>query len=117
MKLHIKRIYEPAASSDGYRVLVDRLWPRGVKKEDAAIDLWLKEVAPGTALRKWFDHDPAKWTGFTEKYKKELAVNEGLAMLWEAIRQHKVVTLLYGAKDTEHNQALVLKEYLENHPR
>jgi uncharacterized protein YeaO (DUF488 family) len=116
MNIRIKRIYEPAASPDGYRVLVDRLWPRGIKKEEAAIDLWLKEVAPGTELRKWFAHDPQKWEAFKKKYLKELSDNEGLATLLETIHEHKVVTLLYGAKDTEHNQAVVLKLYLENLP-
>ncbi len=114
MNIRIKRIYEPAASTDGYRVLVDRLWPRGVKKEEASVDLWLKEVAPGTELRKWFAHDPQKWEAFKKKYLLELSDNEALATLSETIHEHKAVTLLYGAKDTEHNQAVVLKLYLEN---
>jgi uncharacterized protein YeaO (DUF488 family) len=113
MNIRIKRIYEPAVPPDGYRILVDRLWPRGIKKESASVDVWLKEVAPSTSLRTWFAHDPRKWNVFKQKYLQELTNNEGLATLLETIHGHKVVTLLYGARDTEHNQAVVLKEYLE----
>lgn len=114
MKTSIKRVYEPAAKSDGYRVLVDRLWPRGLTKEKAAVDLWLKEIAPSTELRKWFQHDPEKWSQFQTKYKKELKENDEVVdQLKKEIKKHKV-TLLYGAKDEEHNEAKVLLKYLED---
>jgi uncharacterized protein YeaO (DUF488 family) len=110
----VKRIYEPASKTDGYRVLVDRLWPRGVKKEDAALDVWAKELAPSTALRNWFGHDPARWEGFRHRYAGEL---DELASFWRPLVVHAerhCVTLLYGARDEEHNQALALKMYLDN---
>jgi uncharacterized protein YeaO (DUF488 family) len=110
----VKRIYEPASKTDGYRVLVDRLWPRGVKKEDAALDVWAKELAPSTALRNWFGHDPARWEGFRHRYAGEL---DELASFWRPLVVHAErhrVTLLYGARDEEHNQALALKMYLDN---
>jgi uncharacterized protein YeaO (DUF488 family) len=107
-----KRIYEPRSKADGFRILVDRLWPRGVKKEDAHYDDWLKEVAPSTELRKWFNHDPEKWTPFKAKYKTELKGSEALKELRALIKKHKTVTLLYGAKDEEHNHALALKQFL-----
>lgn len=109
--LHIKRVYEPPSPKDGYRVLVDRLWPRGMKKETAAIDYWLKEVAPTTELRQWFHHDTTKWSSFREKYRKELAGNEAVAALEAILQKHRTVTLLYGARDEAHNHAKVLKEY------
>jgi uncharacterized protein YeaO (DUF488 family) len=112
MEIRIKRIYEPYAPSDGYRILVDRLWPRGIKKTEAHIDLWLKEIAPSTKLRKWFAHIPSKWPKFREKYREELKDNETLGQLLETAGTHHVITLLYGAKDEEHNDAVVLKEYL-----
>src|ERR1700761_3534463 len=96
----IKRIYEPYAKTDGFRVLVDRLWPRGLKKENANIDLWLKDVAPSYALRKWFNHDPEKWNTFLIKYGKELRLSQvALQQLLEIVNMHKKVTLLYSAKD------------------
>jgi uncharacterized protein YeaO (DUF488 family) len=111
MKLKVKRVYEPAARGDGLRVLVDRLWPRGVKK--TAIDLWLKDIAPSDALREWFHHEEPKWAAFRKKYLKELKDNpEAVAALRRA-RKGKTVTLLYGARDTEHNQALVIAEFLK----
>lgn len=114
--LRIKRVYEEASKEDGYRVLVDRLWPRGISKEKAHIDLWLKEIAPSNELRKWFGHDPEKWQEFKTKYKKELNENEdALKELVSLIKKHSHMTLLYGAKDTEHNQALVLHELLTKH--
>lgn len=114
MDLTIKRIYEPAEESDGMRILVDRLWPRGVSKERAALDLWLKEIAPSTDLRKWFGHDPAKWDGFVKKYEGELDSNpDATSQLREAIDSHPKVTLLYAAKDEEHNEAVVLEEYMK----
>lgn len=111
--IQLKRIYEPAAPGDGVRILVDRLWPRGISKEKASLDLWLKDIAPSTALRQWFGHDPAKWQEFRKRYNKELTEHpEAVATLKEKMRQGKV-TLLYGARDTEHNEAVVLKDYLE----
>lgn len=113
MSIAVKRIYEPAAKSDGYRVLVDRVWPRGVKKEDAALDIWSRELAPTTALRKWFGHDPARWEGFRHRYASELDARK---TFWEPLaiqaERHRV-TLLYGARDEEHNQAVALKMYLD----
>ncbi|WP_233190216.1 MULTISPECIES: DUF488 domain-containing protein [unclassified Brevundimonas] len=108
----LKRAYEPAEPEDGQRVLVDRLWPRGVSKEKAAIDLWLKEIAPSTALRQWFNHDPALWEEFQRRYRAELDANgEVVGQLKDVIRAGKT-TLVYGAKDEAHNDAVVLAEYL-----
>jgi uncharacterized protein YeaO (DUF488 family) len=110
---HIKRVYEPTSKSDGWRILVDRLWPRGLTKERAAVDEWLKELAPSTELRKWFAHDPAKWKEFQARYRKELAEKDDiLQQLREKGKAH-TVTLLFGARDEEHNEALVLKSVLE----
>ena len=110
--IRIKRIYEPPADSDGYRVLVDRLWPRGIKKESAHIHHWEKEAAPSGPLRKWFAHDPAKWAGFKKKYLAELEASGAGDRLKDLLRPHKTVTLLYAASDEEHNNAVVLREYL-----
>lgn len=110
----IKRIYDEPSNADGYRVLVDRLWPRGVSKEKAAIDIWLKEVGPSTALRKWFNHEAEKWPEFLKRYEAELKNNTALSELKKILKKHKTVTLLYGAKDAEHNQAVVLKTALKN---
>ena len=113
MSISVKRVYEPAAKSDGQRVLVDRLWPRGVKKEDAAVDLWVKELAPSTELRQWFGHDPARWDGFRHRYASELdELGEHWRPLAEQAERHHI-TLLFGARDEEHNNAVVLKSYLE----
>jgi uncharacterized protein YeaO (DUF488 family) len=109
----IKRVYEPASSDDGRRVLVDRLWPRGLSKENAHIDEWLKEVAPTKELRTWFAHDPAKWSEFRTRYQKELAANPAWGELIALAQKHPRLTLLYGAHDTEHNQAVVLKDFLD----
>jgi len=109
----LKRVYEAPSADDGARVLVDRLWPRGVSKAKAALDLWLKDIGPSTELRKWFDHDPAKWSGFQERYAKEL---EGRTDLVEALRQKErlgTVTLLYAARDEVHNEAVALKAFLD----
>ena len=112
MNIRIKRVYELPAKDDGLRVLVDRLWPRGLTKEKAAVDLWLKEIAPGTGLRKWFAHDSDKWAGFKKKYITELKENkEPVSLLKEKIKKG-TVTLLYGAKDQEHNEAVVLLDYV-----
>jgi uncharacterized protein YeaO (DUF488 family) len=114
MKIKIKRVYEKPEEGDGKRILVDRLWPRGLTKEKADIDLWLKEVAPSTELRQWFGHDPDKWSEFQKRYLKELKNNkENIAVLKKAIKRG-LVTLVYGAKDEEHNEALVLKEWLSD---
>ncbi len=109
--LELKRAYEPAAPGDGRRVLVDRLWPRGVSKDEAHIDLWLKEVGPSTALRKWFGHDPVRWDEFRRRYDEELDGNPAVEQLRQIIAQGPV-TLVYGARDTEHNQAVALAQYL-----
>ena len=109
-----KRVYEETAKGDGLRILVDRLWPRGVKKEDAGWDEWLKELAPSTELRNWFGHEPEKWPEFRRRYKEELKRNAAVADFIAAHKKNKTITLLYSAKDTEHNQALVLQEYLED---
>jgi len=112
VQVQLKRIYEPPQKSDGYRVLVDRVWPRGLSKDAAQIDLWMKDIAPSTALRKWFNHDPARWVGFQEKYRAELhELGDKLDEL-RARAKKEPVTLLYGAKDTEHNQAVVLRDVL-----
>ena len=111
--MKIKRVYEKPEKDDGTRILVDRLWPRGMTKEKAAVDLWLKEIAPSTALRKWFNHDPAKWPEFIQRYRKELEHNkEQVSILKKELS--KEVTLLYASKDEKHNDAVVLKEMLEN---
>lgn len=112
--IKVKRIYDAREEKDGYRVLVDRLWPRGIKKENAEIDAWLKEVAPSTGLRKWFGHDPGKWGLFKKKYNEELKENEAVNELPALIKKHKLITLVYAAKDEQHNQAIVLKQYIEN---
>lgn len=111
-RVQIKRIYEPAARSDGFRVLVDRLWPRGISKERAAIDRWMKEVAPSSELRRWFGHDPKRWDRFQERYRAELREHgPELAELRSCARKG-TVTLLFAARDVEHNEAVVLKEAL-----
>ncbi len=112
MDIHIKRIYEPPANADGYRLLVDRLWPRGVKKEDAHIDDWDKEIGPSTELRKWFGHEPPKYPEFKKRYAKELKEMTDELDRIRAVARKRRVTLLYGAKDEEHNQAVVLREVL-----
>jgi uncharacterized protein YeaO (DUF488 family) len=113
MTIRIKRVYEPAEAQDGYRVLVDRLWPRGVSKQDAAIDLWLKEAAPSTVLRKWFNHVPERWDKFKGRYFAELDENgEHLQPLLKAAKEGNI-TLVYSSRDQKHNQALALREYLE----
>lgn len=109
--LKIKRAYEEAQRADGTRVLVDRLWPRGVKKENARIDWWAKELAPSSELRKWFGHDPDKFAEFAKRYRSELKGNEALVRLKELVAKGDV-TLVYGAKDEQHNQARVLQQLL-----
>src|SRR5262245_28866274 len=112
MKIALKRIYEPAAPQDGFRVLVDRLWPRGIAKEKARIDLWLREIAPSNELRKWFNHDPAKWQPFCARYRAELREHgDPVAALKEKARRG-AVTLLYSAQDDKFNQAVALRQFL-----
>jgi uncharacterized protein YeaO (DUF488 family) len=113
--VRIKRAYEPAQPADGHRVLVDRLWPRGVSKERAHLDEWLKDIAPSDALRKWFDHDPRRWKAFRERYLQELDAPAAQALLAGLARRAKsrTVTLVYSAHDELHNDALVVAEELK----
>jgi uncharacterized protein YeaO (DUF488 family) len=111
--IQIKRVYDPPAKDDGARLLVDRLWPRGIKKEAIRLDAWHKTVAPSQDLRRWFSHDPAKWEEFKERYRAELRCNSEICnQLLDAAKQGNL-TLLYAARDAEHNSAIVLKSYLE----
>lgn len=111
-KLHIKRVYDEPAKDDGKRILVDRLWPRGLTKEKAGVDLWLKEIAPSNELRKWFGHDPKKWPEFKRRYAGELKTHDQQIALLRQEAKEGAVTLLYGARDEEHNEAAVLLEML-----
>ena len=110
--LAVKRIYEPPAPDDGQRVLVDRIWPRGVSKKDAALALWLKDIAPSDELRKWFGHEPARWAEFRERYRVELDGNEEAVGRLRGLLRHGKVTLLYGAHDEAHNNAVALAGYV-----
>jgi uncharacterized protein YeaO (DUF488 family) len=110
MEINLKRVYETPAKEDGTRVLVDRLWPRGLTKQKAKIDLWLKDIAPSTELRKWFGHDPEKWKEFRKRYQKELKENKEQIEILKEQQKKGPVTLVYGARDQEHNEAIVLKE-------
>lgn len=111
----LKRIYEDPRPEDGLRVLVERLWPRGLTKERAAVDLWLKDVAPSPELRKWFGHDPARWEQFQERYRRELLEKKDVVRLLRQKAKEGTVTLVYAARDEEHNGALVLKRILQGH--
>lgn len=111
--VELKRAYEPPSPDDGMRVLVDRLWPRGLSKERLAVDLWLKEVAPSDGLRRWYGHEPRRWKSFAAKYRAELAHRTDLLHLLDELRRRGRVTLLYGARDTAGNNAVVLREVLE----
>ncbi len=111
--IQLKRVYEKPGREDGLRILVDRLWPRGLTKERAAVNLWLKDVAPSTELRKWFDHDPAKWKEFQARYRQELREKKDALKLLQQKSEEQTITLVYGARDEEHNDALVLKRILE----
>ena len=113
MTVAIKRVYDDAEPRDGYRVLVDRLWPRGVSKQNAAVDEWLKEVAPSTELRQWFHHDPSQFAEFRRRYLAELDDSPAIEQLRSIIGSHATVTLVYSARDTELNQAVVLRDLLE----
>jgi uncharacterized protein YeaO (DUF488 family) len=110
--IRIKRAYEAPASDDGARVLVDRIWPRGVTKDAAALTLWLKDIAPSAGLRTWFGHDPARWTEFRRRYHAELDANPAAVRQLRALAKAGRVTLVYGARDTAHNQALALADYM-----
>lgn len=110
--MQVKRVYEPPSGDDGIRVLVDRLWPRGLSKPRAAVDLWLKDLAPSVRLRRWFNHDPSRWAEFKQRYAEELdAKKAAVAALLGATRRGRV-TLLFGARDHEHNNAVALYSYL-----
>jgi uncharacterized protein YeaO (DUF488 family) len=113
--VRIKRVYEPKADDDGLRVLVDRLWPRGLTKAKAALDLWLKDAAPSTELRKWFGHQPERWPEFQRRYRRELEASQAVSRLRSLVGTG-TVTLLYGARDRIHNEAVVLASFLQNKP-
>ncbi len=113
MEVKCKRVYLPAEEGDGYRVLVDRLWPRGMKKENARVDLWAKQLAPSTELRKWFGHMPERFEEFARRYKAEIEGNPEAAPIIGGLRRHATVTLLYSAKDEQHNNAVVLREIMD----
>lgn len=115
--IRTKRIYEPAAAADGTRVLVDRVWPRGVTKEEAALDLWLKDVAPTTALRKWFGHKPERWEEFVRRYHHELNADSDAVTQLRHLAARGPLTLLYGARDEEHNNAVALAAYIREKGR
>lgn len=115
MKISIKRIYDSYAKTDGIRVLVDRLWPRGVRKSDAQITLWMKEVAPSSKLRVWFDHEPERWEVFRESYMRELEQNRGVVSQLYGLTKKNKVTLLYAARDRFCNHARVIADYLVQH--
>jgi uncharacterized protein YeaO (DUF488 family) len=110
--IKLKRAYEKASRQDGFRVLVDRLWPRGLRKEEAHIDLWLKEAAPSTELRQWFGHEPARWKEFQTRYRRELKGRKDALKLLRDKSREGTVTLVYAARDEEHNGALVLRKLL-----
>ncbi len=112
--IKIKRVYEEADEGDGFRVLVDRLWPRGLSKDKAKVDMWLKDIAPGDALRKWFAHDPGKWTEFKHQYFEELKDKKELVDMVIEKSRSGVVILLYGTKEERYNNAFALKEYIES---
>lgn len=113
MTVRIKRIYDTPADEDGYRVLVDRIWPRGLPKAEARIDRWLKEIAPSTELRRWFGHDPNRWDEFRSRYRGELEESSALVQELVEKAQNTPVTLLFSARDQQHNQAVVLCEWIE----
>lgn len=114
MDLRLKRVYEPAAAEDGYRVLVERLWPRGLSKERVRVDRWIKEAGASTELRRWFGHDPARWEEFRRRYADEVRARpDVLEELRDVLSEHGTVTFLFAAHDEEHNNAVALKELLE----
>src|SRR5262249_34499751 len=111
--IRLKVVYETLSKDDGERILVERLWPRGLTKQQAKVDLWLKEVAPSAELRKWFGHDPAKWDEFRRRYEKELKRKNDLIELLKRKAEEGAITRLYAARDEEHNSAVVLKQFLQ----
>jgi uncharacterized protein YeaO (DUF488 family) len=113
MTIKLKRVYQEPAREDGFRVLVDRLWPRGLSKPKAAVDLWLKEAAPSPELRQWFGHDPSRWKEFRQRYRVELKDHKDAVHLLKEKSKQGTVTLVYGARDAEHNNAQVLKRVVE----
>jgi uncharacterized protein YeaO (DUF488 family) len=113
VRIRVKRVYDPPGEEDGYRILVDRLWPRGLRKEEARVDLWLKEVAPSDQLRQWFSHDPSKWEEFKRMYFQELRGKRAVETLVKVIESNGLVTLLFSASDRERNNAVALLEYLK----
>jgi uncharacterized protein YeaO (DUF488 family) len=113
VNIKIKRVYEHPKQEDGMRILVDRLWPRGLTKKKASVDLWLKDIAPSTELRKWFAHDPDKWKRFRGRYQTEIRNNHDLIEVLKQKAGEGTITLIYGARDQKHNEALVLKQFLE----
>ena len=113
MAIKVKRVYEPPSKEDGLRVLVDRIWPRGLSKTATAVDLWARDLAPSTALRKWFGHDPGRWEAFCARYARELDTRSGEASRLNAEGRKRTVTLLFGAKDAARNNAVALKHYLD----
>lgn len=112
--LKTKRVYEEPSEDDGYRILTERLWPRGVSKERAALDQWMKSIAPSHYLRKWFDHDPDKWEEFKERYRRELFGSEAVNEMLEIIKNHETVTMVYASKDENYNSTVLLKDFLED---
>ena len=115
--IHLKRVYEPPSTDDGFRILVERLWPRGLSKSRAQVDLWLKEIAPSPQLRTWYGHELAKWEEFQRRYRAELENNAAVQQLRQLQHDKPIITFVYAAHDTEHNSALVLKAFLEEHPQ
>ncbi|MDD1669070.1 MAG: DUF488 domain-containing protein [Methanomicrobiales archaeon] len=115
--IRVKRVYDPPSADDGTRILVDRLWPRGLPKERAAVHLWLKEIAPSAELREWFGHDPARWEEFRRRYRAELAANKDLICMLREKEREGTLTLVYAARDETHNNAVVLKDVLEEEER
>ncbi|NHI03131.1 putative uroporphyrin-III c-methyltransferase [Candidatus Nitrosotalea sp. TS] len=112
--IKIKRVYEVSSEEDGFRILIDRLWPRGLSKESAKIDAWLKDIAPSDDLRKWFSHDPKKWTDFKKKYREELKrKRDTVSMIRSLEKEKKIITFLYSAKNKEYNNAVFLQEYMQ----
>ena len=116
MNVRVKRVYEPAEAEDGFRVLVDRLWPRGLSKEVARVDLWVKELAPSTELRRWFHSDAGSWAEFKKRYRKELSANREVATDLRKRLGRKKTTFVFAVKDAEHNHAILLKAFLEQLP-
>ncbi|MDE0545510.1 DUF488 domain-containing protein [Microbacterium sp. C7(2022)] len=115
--LRLKRVYDAPEPGDGFRVLVDRLWPRGLSRQRACLDLWCKQIAPSPGLRTWWDHDPARFAAFTDRYRAELTDNPTLEELGALLRDHPSATLLYAARDPQINHAIVLRDVLQEHAR